>query len=56
MYGLDQLLYMQDFMPVLQYVLTAKYKMPGLDLNTGAGVMTTKTMGQLIPLIEAGYR
>ena len=27
---LDQLLYLQGFMPVLQCVLTAKYKMPGL--------------------------
>jgi simple sugar transport system substrate-binding protein len=34
-YALDQLLYMQGFMPVLQCVLTAKYKMPGPDLNTG---------------------
>jgi len=53
---LDQLLYLQGFMPVLQCVLTAKYKMPGLDLNTGAGVVTPKTIGQLVPLIEAGYR
>ena len=53
---LDQLLYMQGFMPVLQCVLTAKYKMPGLDLNTGAGVVTPKSIGQLVPLIEAGYR
>jgi hypothetical protein len=27
-----------------------------LDLNTGAGVVTPKTIGQLVPLIEAGYR
>ncbi len=27
---LDQLLYLQGFMPVLQCVMTAKYKMPGL--------------------------
>lgn len=53
---LDQLLYMQGFMPVLQCVLTAKYKMPGLSLNTGAGVVTPETIGPLIPLIEAGYR
>jgi hypothetical protein len=36
--------------------VTVKYKMPGPDLNTGAGVMTRKTIGLLIPLIEAGYR
>lgn len=53
---LDQLLYLQGFMPVLQCVLTAKYKMPGLSLNTGAGVVTPKTIEPLIPLIDAGIR
>lgn len=53
---LDQLLYMQGFFPVLQCVLTAKYKMPGLNLNTGAGVVTSKTIGDLVPLIDAGIR
>ena len=53
---LDQLLYMQGFMPVLQCVMTAKYKMPGLALNTGAGVVTPQTIGALVPLIDAGIR
>jgi simple sugar transport system substrate-binding protein len=53
---LDQLLYMQGFMPVLQCVLSAKYKMPGLFLNTGAGVVTPKTIGDLTALIDAGIR
>jgi simple sugar transport system substrate-binding protein len=53
---LDQLLYLQGFMPVVQCVMTAKYKMPGLSLNTGAGVVTPETITPLIPLIEAGYR
>ncbi len=53
---LDQLLYLQGFMPVLQCVMTAKYKMPGLDLNTGAGVVTPKTIGGLVSLIDAGIR
>jgi simple sugar transport system substrate-binding protein len=53
---LDQLLYMQGFMPVLQCVLTAKYKMPGLNLNTGAGVVTSETINDLVPLIDAGIR
>ena len=29
-------------MPVVQCVMTAKYKMPGLSLNTGAGVVTPR--------------
>ena len=53
---LDQLLYLQGFMPVLQCVISAKYKMPGLSLNTGAGVVTPKTIGALVPLIDAGIR
>ena len=53
---LDQLLYLQGFMPVLQCVLTKAYKMPGLSLNTGAGVITPQTIGALVPLIEAGIR
>jgi len=53
---LDQLLYMQGYFPVLQCVLTAKYKMPGLSLNTGAGVVTPQTIGALTQLIDAGIR
>ncbi len=53
---LDQLLYMQGFLPVMQCVMSAKYKMPGLDINTGAGVVTPQTISPLVPLIDAGYR
>ncbi len=53
---LDQLLYLQGFMPVLQCVMTAKYKMPGLSLNTGAGTVTPATIDDLVELIDAGIR
>jgi simple sugar transport system substrate-binding protein len=53
---LDQLLYLQGFMPVVQCVMTAKYKMPGLNLNTGAGVVTPDTIDDLVELIDAGIR
>ncbi len=53
---LDQLLYLQGFMPVVQCVMTAKYKMPGLSLNTGAGVVTPDTIDNLVDLIDAGIR
>ena len=53
---LDQLLYLQGFMPVTQCVMSAKYKMPGLTLNTGAGVVTPETIGGLVKLIDAGIR
>lgn len=53
---LDQLLYLQGFLPVLQCVLTKAYKMPGISVNTGAGVVTPETIGELVPLIDAGIR
>ena len=53
---LDQLLFLQGFMPVLQCVLTAKYKMPGLNLNTGAGTVTPQNIDSLVELIDAGIR
>ena len=53
---LDQLLYLQGFMPVVQCVMSAKYKMPGLSLNTGAGVVTPDTIDDLVELIDAGIR
>src|SRR5580698_624077 len=54
--SLDQLLYMQGFMPVAQCLISAKYKMPGLYLNTGAGTVTHDTVGDLTKLIDAGIR
>jgi simple sugar transport system substrate-binding protein len=53
---LDQLLYTQGFFPVVQCVTTAKYKMPGLSLDTGAGTVTPKTIDALTNLIDAGIR
>ncbi|MGH6808047.1 MAG: substrate-binding domain-containing protein, partial [Ensifer adhaerens] len=53
---LDQQLYLQGFLPVLQCVLTAKYKMPGLVVNTGAGTVTPQTIDALVDLIDAGIR
>ena len=53
---LDQLLYLQGFLPVLQCVMTAKYQMPGISVNTGAGTDNPKTIGDLTKLIDAGIR
>jgi simple sugar transport system substrate-binding protein len=53
---LDQLLYLQGFMPVVQCVMTAKYKMPGLSINTGAGTVTPETIDSLVELIDQGIR
>ncbi len=53
---LDQQLYLQGFLPVLQVVLTKKYGFAGLYINTGAGVVTPETIGSLISLIDRGIR
>jgi simple sugar transport system substrate-binding protein len=53
---LDQQLYLQGFLPVTQCVLSKKYGITGLSINTGSGVVTPETIDGLVPLIEAGIR
>ncbi|MCX6088863.1 MAG: substrate-binding domain-containing protein [Candidatus Atribacteria bacterium] len=53
---LDQQLYLQGFIPVIQVVLTKKFKITGFNVNTGAGVVTPETIGVLEDLIKAGIR
>ena len=55
-FAIDQQPYLQGFLPVLQCVLTAKYKMPGLSVNTAAGAVTADTIDSLAALIDAGIR
>ncbi|HET9594786.1 MAG TPA: substrate-binding domain-containing protein [Anaeromyxobacteraceae bacterium] len=53
---LDQQLYLQGFLPVVQCVLSKRYGFAGMSTNTGAGVVTSKTINQLVPLIQKGIR
>ena len=53
---LDQQLYLQGFLPVLQCVLSAKYKMGGFTTNTAAGTLNPENVDALIPLIDQGIR
>ncbi|NLJ50058.1 MAG: substrate-binding domain-containing protein [Candidatus Atribacteria bacterium] len=53
---LDQQLYLQGYIPVLQIVLTKKYKITGFNINTGAGTVTPENIAELKELITAGYR
>jgi len=52
----DQELYYQGFLPVQQCVLTKKYGLAGVFTNTGVSTVTAKTVGDLEPLIKAGFR
>ncbi len=54
--ALDQQLYLQGFLPVTQCVLSKKYGLTGLSINTGSGVVTPETINALVPLIDAGIR
>ncbi|MCP4406083.1 MAG: substrate-binding domain-containing protein [bacterium] len=53
---LDQQLYLQGYIPIEQIALSKLYGFAGLNMNTGAGVVTPETIDALIPLIEAGIR
>ncbi|MDE0050096.1 MAG: substrate-binding domain-containing protein [Rhodospirillales bacterium] len=52
----DQNLFLQGFLPVVQCVLSSTYAIPGLDIDTGIGLVTPDNIDQLIPEIEAGIR
>jgi simple sugar transport system substrate-binding protein len=53
---LDQQLYLQGFLPVLQCVLSVKYQMGGMTTNTAAGTLNPDNVDALLPLIEQGIR
>jgi len=40
----------------VQCVMSAKYKMPGITINTGAGTDTPQTIDAITSLIDAGIR
>lgn len=52
----DQNLFLQGFLPVVQCVLSSTYAIPGLDIDTGIGLVTPSNIEQLIPEIEKGIR
>ena len=52
----DQVLYLQGYFPVLQVILTKKYMIPGLHIDTGVGTVTPQNVGTIKPLIDKGIR
>ncbi len=52
----DQVLYLQGYFPVLQIVLTKRYLIPGLHIDTGVGTVTPQNVGAIKSLIDAGIR
>ncbi|KAB2862195.1 MAG: substrate-binding domain-containing protein [Anaerolineae bacterium] len=52
----DQVLYLQGYYPIQQIWLTKSYKIPGLHINTGVGIVTPENIADIAPLIEQGIR
>jgi simple sugar transport system substrate-binding protein len=52
----DQVLYLQGYMPVMQAFFTKMYKIPGLHINTGVGIVNKENLKDIQPLIEKGIR
>ncbi len=52
----DQVLYLQGYFPVLQIVLTKRYLIPGLHIDTGVGTVTPQNIGSIKALIDQGIR
>jgi len=52
----DQVLYLQGYIPIMQVVMTTRYKIPGLHIDTGVGTVTPENISELKPLIEQGIR
>ncbi len=53
---LDQQIYLQGFLPVLQCVLSKKYRFSGLIINTGSGIIDNMNIHILKDLISKGIR
>jgi simple sugar transport system substrate-binding protein len=52
----DQQPYLQGYMPVLSLCQQVVYKMAPLNVDTGAGFVTTETYKDVVALAEAGIR
>ncbi len=53
---LDQVLYLQGYLPVTQICLTKLYGIPGLHINTASGVVTSESIANILTLIDEGIR
>ena len=46
--------FLQGFLPIFQIYLTAKYKIAGLDIDTGVGLIDKTNVDFIAPLVEKG--
>lgn len=52
---LNQQLYLQGFLPVVQCVLTRRFDLEGMNVNTAAGTDDKALLDKIEPLIKKGY-
>ena len=53
---LDQQPFLQGYLPVLQLYLAKKFGFAGMNVDTGAAMITADNIGMVRPLAEAGIR
>ena len=53
---MDQLPYLQGYLPILNLCFMVKYKMPGLYINTGAGIVDESNYKFVENLVKSGIR
>jgi simple sugar transport system substrate-binding protein len=46
--------FLQGFLPIFQIYLTVKYKVAGLDIDTGIGLIDKTNVGLIAPLVQKG--
>jgi len=49
-------LYLQGYIPVMQILMTKRYLIPGLHVDTGVGTVTPQNVATIKPLIDQGIR
>jgi simple sugar transport system substrate-binding protein len=53
---LDQQPYMQGYLPIVNLCMAIKYKLSGLYMDTGAGLINQSNYKDIADLVKAGYR
>ncbi len=53
---LDQQPFLQGFLPIMQLYLTSKFGFAGMDVDTGAALITKDNIAAVADLAKAGIR
>ena len=53
---LDQQPFLQGYLPIIQLYLTSKFGFAGMDIDTGAALITKANVAAVADLAKAGIR